>query len=145
MVLVEGKTYLLDYEQVLCIVDTITSRQLVCVYVGLVKHKGNIYAQDEDIVGKCFDSGDDLIRYGNPAYQFIKFWEPLILGSLLMQVDTWSLRKVFRDQMLRDYHKKCLLYIPVICVVFYQIIYMLCQTLMSCPSYLDALDTQLSR
>lgn len=66
----------------------------------------NIYVPSESLIILCYTWGDDILKqYGNQGYRLIKFWEPIILGSLLMRVDTWKRSTDFRDTMISDYHE----------------------------------------
>lgn len=97
-----GAVYLFDYEQVLCILDTLISRQLVCIYAGIAVN--NIYTPTCATLLKCYQWGDDLLaQFSNKAYALIKYWEPIILGSLISKIDSWGLRTDFLNNMKEDY------------------------------------------
>ncbi|UHK03042.1 MAG: RNA-dependent RNA polymerase [Guiyang lispivirus 2] len=97
--------WILDYEQILCLVDTILSRQLALLYISLAKDNDNIYVPKEDVLLAAYGWGDVLLQQlGNNAFKLIKYWESLILGNLLEQVDTWSQKSKFLMTMMADYH-----------------------------------------
>lgn len=100
-------TWIFDYEQVLCILDTLISRQLVCTYAGMAEANPNIYIPKVSTILKCYKWGDRLLlEHGNLAYKLITFWEPIILCSLINKVDTWILKGNFLQNMIYDYHQE---------------------------------------
>lgn len=67
----------------------------------------NIYTPSVKSIIKCYDWGDELLsKHGNEAYSLIKFWEPIVLGSLISRVDSWGLWEQFLNNMKNDYHAK---------------------------------------
>lgn len=94
--------YLLDYEQVMMVADTIASRTFTVLYHSMLSDHtpGKL---DTDLLMKVYTVYDNLlIESGNNSYQQIKYWEPICLSILLHKHDGLSNDNDFYNYIKQD-------------------------------------------
>ncbi|APG78691.1 RNA-dependent RNA polymerase [Hubei rhabdo-like virus 3] len=102
---IDHQYYLLDYDQVMMVTDTISSRVFVLLYHRMLQEHlpGKV---SEDVILNCFKAFDELFfRDGNSAYSQIKNWEAIIISILIKKYDRLPTRDVFFNQIHNELEK----------------------------------------
>ncbi|AJG39142.1 RNA-dependent RNA polymerase [Tacheng Tick Virus 6] len=107
LIIIDQESYVMDYDQVLLVADTLTSRYLALLYADLCNQGYPLQCPDPLLLSRCYEWGDELLeQYGNCAYRLIKMWEPLILGLLLQTTDPLEYSHRFYATMEDAYHQE---------------------------------------
>ncbi|QMP82292.1 RNA-dependent RNA polymerase [Strepsipteran arli-related virus OKIAV104] len=84
----KGMWYLMDYEQIMMICDTITGRFFTLAYMSLVDDKTPGYIS-VDILLEAYRIIDlEFFKFGNSIYNVIKGWESYVVAVILKHHDT---------------------------------------------------------
>lgn len=98
----ESNNWLFDYDQVMMISDTITSRTLTYLYNHIV-HPGTrtkISYEIQSELYELFDSQFDV--FGNSLYNSIKNIEPIVQGLILVSADPLQLSEVLLQSIITE-------------------------------------------
>jgi hypothetical protein len=81
------KWYVLDYEQVMMITDTISSRFFTLLYMDLLLNDTPGKIGSTFIIGLYETFDRHLEQHGNIAYESISCWESVVLAAILQKYD----------------------------------------------------------
>lgn len=96
-------TYIFDYQQIMMLCDTTTTRYLAMLACESYHNAGLTHAPSPDVLMDIYVWGDQVLRdLGNAAYTVIKWFEPWCMGSFLARWETLDLCKHFQEQIVAD-------------------------------------------
>ena len=96
------KWYLLDYEQVMLMSDTISSRFFTLLYMDLLlEHTpGKV---ESSVICELYKPFDQLLSsHGNIAYESISYWESIVFACILYQHDPLDSAKKYYNWRLES-------------------------------------------
>lgn len=93
---------IVNYEMILCILDTVISRLYTLYTFRLMNDKYPFKVQPEDMIAvyKVFDS--HIESKGNDIYKQIKVFESLVTAHIIHKTNVTSLKDDFRDYLLKS-------------------------------------------
>lgn len=99
----DERCWLLDYNQILMISDTIGSRFLSLLYCKIQETLDIIPSPSRDNLMKLYEAGDSLFPiYGNSAYNHIKQLESLCVAVYLENYESLSISKNYINQLREE-------------------------------------------
>nr|QBP37026.1 putative polyprotein [Lampyris noctiluca rhabdo-like virus 1] len=97
-----GGKWILDYDQVMMISDTISSRVFSLLYCEIL-HQNNKNKVPSIILQNIYKRWDSIFTTrGNNTYLLIKMWEPIIQGLLLKHHDPLQISGDYIKQVIAD-------------------------------------------
>lgn len=97
------ENWLLDYQQVLMIFDTINSRFLGLLHASITRQLELEFLPSEDVMLALYKAGDDLVSaLGNKAYDTLKLLEPLCIGVYLTRTETLAISRGFLPSIIES-------------------------------------------
>ncbi|UHK03027.1 MAG: RNA-dependent RNA polymerase [Guiyang lispivirus 1] len=104
IIIVGGVSYLLGYDQIMMIHDTITSRYLTLLTSELYLQTDFEHIPPPDLVKQIYYWGDKVIaEHGNNGYSIIKVLEPICTGVALDTLDDLKISKEFTKKLIDQY------------------------------------------
>lgn len=95
--------WILDYNQVLMITDTVGSRFLTLLYCDIREQVSDLPHPTSIDMRKFYDTGDAFFpRFGNEAYNHIKQIESLAVANYLNRYEPLSISKRYIDQLREE-------------------------------------------
>lgn len=98
----DNEMWLLDYDQVMMLCDTISARVFTYLY-SLLTSDSIAYKVKRSTLTDLYTVFDEaLTQWGNKAYNVIKLWEPLIQGLILDEYDPLASAGDYLNTILSD-------------------------------------------
>lgn len=103
LVIIDEKVAIFDYNQVMMIHDTITSRYLATLCCEVFEKLNYTQIPSPSLLMEVYGWGDEIIQMlGNEGYNIIKNLEPICTGVVLDTHDTMSISKRFFQELVNN-------------------------------------------